>query len=210
MAGRRQLLTLIIAANGYGKTYLQVDLAIQYIEACPEKRVLFVLADDGEDKTAGLTEIGRSELLTFTGVKKYIIEDASDFEYLADLFKSYRDDKTGLRVQRKFNGMMCCDDLGGAMNRRPKEILNFFKKRRQPNIDFLFAFHGLKTDVPPSFYTYVTSIILGRTSDNHNYTKDLLAEDKQDEFEQAYRRVQKETLTNPYYKEEIIINPITI
>lgn len=206
---RKQFLILIIGGNGSGKTYLAIQIAIQYLKSYPNKRVLFILSDDGEKKLWEIEEIGLNELNTFQGVKKIIIDSAKDFEFIADNYKSYRDEQ-GNRVQREFNGLMVCDDLGGAMNRRPTEIINFFKKRRQPNIDFLFIFHGLRTDVPPAFYSYINKIILFQTSDNHEDTMRHLPIDKRKYFEDKYLEVQQLAKTNPHAKVEIIINPLNI
>lgn len=210
MEKRKQFNHVIIGSNGSGKTYLAMKIAAAYAKSYPNKRILFILSDDGEKKLANIKEITKDQLLSFTGIKKIIIDNQKDFEFIANTFKSYFDESKGVRVQREFNGLMVCDDLGGVMNRRPEEILRFFKKRRQPNIDFLFIFHGLRADVPPSFYTYVNHIILFRTSDNHEQTKKELPIHIRDEFERVYQYVQKKTLTHPHFCQEIVVNPLTI
>lgn len=207
---RKQFLDLLIGGNGSGKTTLAIEIAIDYLTQNPFKRVLFVLTDDGESKFWKIEEIGLQELDTFQGVKKIIIDDPKDFEFIANNYRSYRDEQTGVRVQKEYNGLIICDDCGGLMSRRPNEILNWFKKRRQPNIDFLFLFHGLRTDVPPAFYSYINRIILFQTSDNHEETMKHLRSDKREYFEQKYLEVQRLAKDNPHAKVEIIINPLSI
>lgn len=206
---RKQFNDVWIGANGSGKTFLEKKVAFEYASENILKRVLFVLPDDGEESLWSLSEIEKEELIYFEGIKKLILEDENDFEYITDTFKPFIDE-TGEKRYRRFNGLMVCDDLGVMINRRPQEILKLFKRRRQPNIDFLWSFHGLKTDVPPSFYTYVNHIVLFRTSDAHEYTMQQLPEAKRSEFLEVYQRVQKITETEPHYCEEIILNPLTI
>ena len=206
---RKQFNNVYIGSNGTGKTTLLIKIAIAYLEANPSKRILIILKDDDEEKFWDIEEIEKEEVLNFEGVKKLIIESHKDFEYITAQFKS-RKDKYGNRLINKFNGLFICDDLGAAMNRRPDDILNMFKRRRQINIDFIWAFHGLRTDVPPAFYTYVNTLCLFRTSDNHTHTMAELPADKAPIFEAVYNRVQEKTETEPHYCEEIIINPLTI
>lgn len=206
---RKQFNDVWIGANGSGKTHQMLQAAFLYATSNEFKRVLFVLPDDGEESLWTLSEIEKEELIYFEGVKKIILDDEDDFEYITDTFKPFID-TDGEKKFRRFNGLMLCDDLGTMLNRRPNEILKLFKRRRQPNIDFIWSFHGLRTDVPPSFYTYVNRLILFRTSDSHEYTMNQLPESKRDEFLDVYRRVQKITETDPHYCEELIINPLSI
>jgi hypothetical protein len=206
---RKQFNHVFIGSNGTGKTTLMIQIAIDYLTNNPNKRILIIVKDDDEEKFWNIKEISKEEILSFKGVKKLLIENHKDFDYITDKFKSVKD-KAGNRFVNKFNGLMICDDLGAAMNRRPDDILNMFKRRRQINADFIWAFHGLRTDVPPSFYTYVNSIFLFRTSDNHDYTMEQLPHAKQEIFETIYNSVQETTETEPHHCEEIIINPLTI
>lgn len=207
---RKQFNDVWIGANGSGKTTKLMRLAFLYAMANELKRVCFLLLDDNEEALWELSEIEREELLYFQGIKKMILESEEDFVYITDLFKPVINDITGLKEFRRFNGLFICDDLGSMLKRRPTEIIALFKRRRQPNIDFAWSFHGLRTDVPPAFYTYVNRIVLFRTSDSHEYTMEQLPENKRDEFLDVYRRVQRITETDPHYCEEIILNPLNI
>lgn len=213
---RKQFNDVLIGGNGCGKTTLQFQIAMNYLEESYSeyfktylKRILFLIPDDAEDKLANVTEIDLNQLESFVGIKKIILDSYRDFGFICDTYKPIKDE-LGNRVTKKFNGLFCCDDLGTIMNRRPEEILKLFKRRRQPNIDFLWAFHGLRTEVPPAFYTYVNRIILFRTSDNHEPTLKALPEGKQELFMEVYRRVQKISEKEPHYCEEIEINPLNI
>lgn len=206
---RKQFNDVWIGANGSGKTHKMKELALLYSASNNLKRCLFVLPDDGEESLWKLSEIEKEELVSFEGIKKLILDDENDFEFITDTFKPFIN-QNGEKEYRRFNGLMLCDDLGTMINRRPKHILRLFKRRRQPNIDFIWSFHGLKTDVPPSFYTYVNRIVLFRTSDAHEYTMQQLPEHKRNEFLEIYKRVQHITETEPHYCEELILNPLSI
>lgn len=184
-------------------------MAIKYMESNPLKRVLFAIPDDAEEKLWNIQEIDKEEILYFEGAKKIIIDEEADFDYMAKLFLP-EVSETGERIINRFNGLICCDDMGTNISRRPVNILKLFKRRRQPNIDFTWSFHGLKTDVPPAFWTYVNNLILFRTSDPHEYTMECLPENKRDEFLEMYRRVQKISETKPHYCEQLIINSLII
>jgi hypothetical protein len=196
---RKQFNDVWIGSNGTGKTSLMIEACIYYMQYNPRKRWLWVLPDDAEEKLYEVEEIEVQDLETFTGIKKIFIDNEKLFDKFVEVFS---------RKDFKFHGCLACDDLGVIMRRRPEAILRLFRRRRQPNIEFIWSFHGLRTEVPPSFYTYVNSIILFRTSDNHRSTMDLLPDAKQEVFEEAYTRIQRITEINPHYHEEIVINPL--
>lgn len=196
---RSQFNHVFIGSNGTGKTTVEIQVAIDYLQNNPTKRVLFVIPDDGEEKLEDVPEITIKELRDFEGVAKFIPDSEKDFDKFLELFS----DKT-----YQFNGLFIGDDLGVILSRRPQQVLRLFKRRRQANIDFIWSFHGLRCEVPPQFYTYVNNIYLFGTSDNHEDTLKELPHGKRDAFEEMYFRVQDKAVGQFNYYEELIINPI--
>lgn len=203
---RKQFNRVLIGGNGSGKTTLEIEIMIDYAKKNKWKRQLLLVPDDGEDKFDDVEEIEATAqaLRTFTGIKKIIVEDVKIFDLILQVYT----DKSQPGYS-KFNGLLICDDMGVMLSRRPEQVIKLFKRRRQANIDFLWAFHGLSTDVPKSFWGYVSSLILLQTSDNHEDTMKKLALDKQAEFLDIYKRVQVEAKRVPWYCEELILRELT-
>jgi hypothetical protein len=196
---RSQFNHVIIGANGTGKTTFSFEVAIEYLNQDHRKRILFIVPDDSEEKLDNIEEISFNQIKNFSGVKKFVAENEKIFDKFLEIFADR---------EFKFNGLIICDDLGVILSRRPNPVLRLLKRRRQSNIDFLWSFHGLRCEVPPSFYTYVNNIYLFSTSDNHEETLKELPHNKKDSFENMYFRVQKEAENKFNYFEELIINPI--
>lgn len=197
LAFRKQFNDAVFGGNGSGKTTFMIKVAISYMKKYTKKRVLFIIPDDSESKLDVVPEISVEEIGTFQGIAKLIVEDDSVFEYILNYFGNKKN---------KFNGLMIIDDPGVFLKRRPERVLKLFRRRRQVNIDFLWGFHGLKTEMPPAFFAYLNRIYLLETSDNHKYTMDLLPDAKKTEFEQKYQKVQNLAAQGvKYHMEEIVI-----
>lgn len=196
---RQQRNIVLFGTNGTGKTTVMLNTAIEYLERNYRtgKRVLCCLPDDGERKYDVIKEITLEEhsLNNFSGIKKVFIEDKSDFEMI---YKTYT-----AKTSAGFNGLCVFDDLGVLLNRRPEEVLKMLRRRRQMNMDMLWNFHGLTTDMPRSFWSFLTDIILFKTGDEHTDTMEKLPFDVRGDFEKMYFRVEKEAKTNPYYFERL-------
>lgn len=205
---RKQFFIIIIGGNGCGKTTLMLKIAQMYFKANPKKRGLIGVADDGEKKLRGFKYITKQQLRVFTGIKKIMIEEEQDFLDIANTYKPVYNEKTGQFDCNQFDGLMIFDDLGGVMSRRPEPLLKFLKKRRQPNVDILMVFHGLRADTPPSLYSYANKIILFKTSDDPEGATKNLAPTVKEKFMKAYDRVQSHP--DPHYYEEIEINTLSI
>lgn len=57
-------------------------------------------------------------------------------------------------------------------------------------MDFASVFHGWDNEVPPSFWKWLTKILIWETSDNPSDCVKNLPQDKQDAFWIVYNRVQ--------------------
>lgn len=200
MSGLRQQRNIVIfGTNGTGKTTVMLETAIKYLEQNfrSGKRVLCCIPDDGERKYDVIKEIPLEEhaLNNFVGIKKLYIEQEKDFGFLYSVYSSRR--------SAGFNGMAVFDDLGVLMNRRPENILKLLRRRRQINMDMLWNFHGLKTDIPLQFWSFVTDIILFKTGGDYKNTMERIDYNKREEFEKMYFRVEENAKSNPYYFERL-------
>ncbi len=218
MADRKQLCTVLFGGNGSGKTTEELSILLAYADANEEKRSLILVPDDGERKFDNISEIEPTEnaLREFRGIKKLIVDDIKIFDMILKVYTepmkkangAFVTNTRGEKVHEKFNGLMICDDMGVMLNRRPENVLKLFKRRRQANIDMLWTFHSLDTDIPKSFFSYVTDVILFQTSGNHQDTLKKIEESKKEEFERVYFEVQEEAKQNPYARKRIILRPI--
>lgn len=194
---RQQDMVLIFGTNGTGKTTQMLEGAIDYLESNYKygKRVLCCIPDDGERKYDVISEITSEphQLENFSGIKKIIIEDKGTFDVMLRTYTA----KTSIG----FNGLCIFDDMGVVLSRRPEEVLRLLRRRRQMNMDMLWNFHGLTTDMPRSFLGFATKIVLFRTGDSHYDTMEKLPFDKRKQFEEMYFRVEEKCKTNKYYFE---------
>lgn len=199
MAFRSQWNDVIISANGTGKTTFEIEIARDYISHNLRKRNLWLVTDNSEKLLKNIPEIGVSQLHSFLGIAKLVVEDQSIFDSFLSLFKD---------EDYKFHGLVICDDIGEILTARPKPVLDIKRKRRQFNLDLLWCFHGLHCDVPKGFFTWINRIYLGYTSDAHEDFLKKLPLNKRDLFMDVYNRVQKRGEKIFNYREEIIINPV--
>ena len=197
---RKQYNNILFGGQGSGKTILLLEMIIAYQESNPEKRQLLILPDDSEEKFDGVEEISINEVIKFEGIKKIIVNDLQIFDYL---YKWFVDSKN-----RKFKGQIIMDDAGVLLDRRNENVLNFMRRRRQANADIITVFHGLRNELPPSFFAYTNKIVLFQTGDTPKEMMKLLPPIKQEAFLEVYDRVQREAEVNPYYKEEFILRDI--
>jgi len=205
---RKQIFAVAVGGNGCGKTTWMLKFAAAYFKSYPHKRGLFGVADDGEKKLRPFKIVTKNQLKTFTGVKRFFIENEDDFETLANAYKPVLNEKTGQFECNNFDGLLMLDDIGVVMSRRPEPFLNLLRKRRQPNMDILIVFHGFRKDVPPSLFTFANVIVIFKTSDDPEPTIKNMSPKLKERFMAAYNRVQDHP--DPHYHEEVIINTLDI
>lgn len=201
---RKQFNDVIFGGQGTGKTTFQVELIIEYAEKNPDKRVLLILPDDSEDKFDPIEEVAYRDVRRVKGIRKVIVDNMNIF---TDLYNWHVNDKHPQYTGR-FRGLIIADDAGVLIKRRDENVLKFMRRRRQANADIITSFHGLRNEIPPSFFGYVNRMVIFNTTDSPEETIKLLPPNKQMEFIQVYERVQKIAQTNPYYKEEFILRNI--
>lgn len=196
---RKQINELFFGTNGTGKTTNMISLAVSYAELNPKKNVLFLMPDDSEKKYDEVPIISEKELLTDFGIAKIICgmpESKSQKSIYTKIYEMHN------KADVKFNGLLVNDDMGSLLNRRPNDVLTLLSRRRQLNIDMFWNFHGLTTDVPKSFWRYVTGITLHKTTDDYKDTLEKIG-NKKDEFLSAYNEVQEVSKQNPYFNKHI-------
>lgn len=197
---RKQFNDIVIGTNGTGKTSYIIEIVIRLLEYFPDKRCLFVVPDDMEEKLMEIEEIEVDQLTTFTGIKKIVVTDVDFFDVL---YTEY------VEKQKRFNGIIVWDDMGVILNRRQENLGKLFKRRRQINLDQIWSFHDLHADVPKQFFGFVNRIHLFRTTAEHeSFAKNINAA-KRKEFEQMYFRVQAKSEKEPQYMEEFLLNRIS-
>ena len=196
---RQQRCVVFFGTNGTGKTTQMLTMGLEYMKynARFGKRMLCCLPDDAETKYDVVQEIPleRQSLQSFKGIAKVFIENKNDFQFI---YKTYTE-----KNQPTFNGLIIFDDIGVVLSRRPEEVLNMLRRRRQMNMDMFWNFHGLTTDMPRSFFSFITDIVLFKTGDDHEDTRDKLPADKRELFEEVYFRVEEKSKENPFYFERI-------
>ncbi len=227
----KQFNMVMFGTNGTGKTTEFIDIMSNYIiekeKLGMKKNLLLCVPDDTEKKYDWLPEIEMQDIHGDFGLAKIICNvnlDKSD-KKSRTVYQTIYENYAAKR--RQFNGIVCNDDMGVLMSRRPNDILAMNGRRRQMNLDLLWCFHGLTTDCPPSFIKTVTEIVLFKTTDDHKDTMNKISSDKRQSFEDTYFKVQAyangnmldihgkittdkskayynvEGLHLPYYKEEL-------
>lgn len=193
---RKQFFIVVFGGQGCGKTTLLIQFIKAYILSCSWKRVLVCVPDFAEEKFDRLKSIKVEQLCTsiFKGIKKILVKkiDKQKNSFFAKLKEFFlpNDEDEGKPAPPKFNGLLVLDDARGIFNRRDESFLDFASRRRQANCDIICVFHGLRNEVPPSFYAYVTKLVIFETADSPDETMKLLPPNKQQEFLEIYNRVQ--------------------
>lgn len=208
---RSQFCNVIISAEGHGKTTLCQKIAIAVLKSNPAKRVLFIVSDKSEKDLQKIPRVKLADIANFNGVGRCIVSNQDSFKRITDLFGNGEEDEEEEEEETndfRFNGLIIADDLSDILTARPKAVINMMRKRRHANLEIIFCFHGLHCDTPTGFFGRINKIILGRTADAHEDFIKKLPMHKRVEFMEIYDRVQTITETDPFYYEELEINPL--
>lgn len=173
---------LILGTNGTGKTTLSKQFVKNELER-KDGRVLIVTPDDAEwlqYPRINIYKKGRIE--QFTGAMRHIWRDKNDLPFLK-LFKG---------------GLLVFDDCRTYFDAKiDTELRGFFIRSRQRQIDILSIAHGF-TNVPPSFFSYTSRIILFKTKDSLEMRKSDIRE-KYDLLLSEKIHVDQESEKNRHY-----------
>ena len=194
---RQQFNTIIIGTNGTGKTSLLLKIISAY--GAQKKRVLLLDNDGLERKYSKIDIIEESELIRFTGTKRLFIDDINFFVRFKNVF--FNREK---RVM--FNGLLVDDDAGTHLSRRDEILLEILRRRRQANLDVITVFHGL-SEVPPSLWTFCTSLILFKTVDGYERLEKNLPSNRINDFKVLVKKVNEHK--SPFYFEELKFKEIS-
>lgn len=156
MEQRRAKMTLIIGANGTGKTSL-----LRRILTSSRQKALIITPDDTEWDDLPLSLLASPGDFAFSGLKRHIFDPHP---------------RTGtlprLHLFRK--GIIVFDDCRAYLPAAtPPEIRQLLIRRRQRETDIFAVGHGF-TEIPPVFFTFSTEMILFRTTDNIARRRDCL------------------------------------
>src|ERR1700692_1638944 len=100
---RKQFNVAMFGGNGTGKTTEEIKICVEYADANPDKRILFLLPDDGERKFDPVQEIEPTDeaLRNFRGMAKVFAEDRKVFETLLKVYTQPMMDSRGNFVTDK-------------------------------------------------------------------------------------------------------------
>lgn len=150
MAIERQALFFIISGtNGTGKTTLLKKLISN------KKRTLIVDADGYEFSNVATIDVQDIDRIKKGKKARIIAPTPKDLEELTNFT----------------NGNLVLDDCRYYIKARIEEsIRRLFVRRRQHNIDIFAVAHSLN-EIPPTFWTFATHLVLFKTKDNADRLK---------------------------------------
>ena len=191
---RKQFNELYFGTNGTGKTQNMLTTALTYFDspANANKNFLCIMPDFSESKYDDIPEIRVSDLGGYFGIGEIMAADIRKGDHKSksiytEIYERYAE------KQRRFNGLIINDDMGGMFGRRPEDINRMTTRKRQMNLDLMWNFHGLTTDCPKNFFKSVSGITLHQTEDDYKDTVDKIAPNKRAMFIETYFQVQAVT-----------------
>lgn len=180
---REAKMTILLGINGTGKTTL-----LQRILQASGQKCLVITPDDAEWRDYPISELHTQEDFVYSGIKRHI-------------FDPDKRNGTLSRLSYFKKGIIVFDDCRAYLTERtPPELRQMIIRRRQREIDIFAVGHGFK-EVPPVFFTFLTEVILFRTTDNVAQRKNCLKD--YELMAAAQARVNRQAIRNPHHYEII-------
>jgi len=176
---RTAKMVIILGANGTGKTTLLREIVTQ-----SNQKTLIVTPDDAEWLDCQEVELTKPSDFVYTGLRRHI-------------FNPDKDNGTLKKLEFFKKGIIIFDDCRSYINASTDiHIRQLLIRRRQREVDVFAVGHGFN-EVPPVFFTFATSIILFRTTDNIVRRKNCLKD--YEAVLQKQTEVNKEAEKDPHY-----------
>lgn len=176
---RRTKFVLILGYNGTGKSTFVKKLIESYQKT--NRRVLICTPHDVEWLEFSEVKTDK-EITNFKGVRRKIIFDLSDLE---NILLHYR------------KGLLIFDDCRVYLNSSTSQIIRkLMIERRQKMLDLAAVGHGF-TEVPPTFFTFASELVLFKTNDNIRKRKDVINEFEKLEIQK--NEIDKMAIEKPHY-----------
>lgn len=180
MNERETTCILIAGAQGCGKTTYALEMFNSY-----PKQGIIIDTGAGEEAFDVFPEVTIQQLKDNREKVKILYDESKDFFPI---------------MSRNFaNGIILFDDgMYFMADRKNENFRKLLMTRRQRNIDIVFICHGI-TEVPPSFWTFCTHLVLFKTIDNIKRAEKNAPQ--YDRIEKATIYVNEMSKKNPYHKE---------
>jgi hypothetical protein len=171
----------IVGTNGTGKS-----TAVKKVITAIGGRALIFTPHDNEWEEYPVNELETVADFNFKGICRHIFPLPETLERTEKFF---------------FNGSLVFEELRDYVPATTNFLMRrFLISRRQHMNDIIFVCHGF-SEIPPAFLTFISRLVLFRTTDSIERRKRELQQF--DRLKEAQDRVNERALTNPYYHEVI-------
>lgn len=171
----------VIGTNGTGKT-----TAVKNLLQSVGGRALIFTPHDNEWLEYPHTELNAPDDFRFSGIRRHIFPLRETLERTATFF---------------YNGFLVFEEIRSYVPAQTDFLMReFLISRRQHMNDILFVCHGF-SEIPPAFLTFLSRMILFRTTDNIDRRRRELQQFER--LKEAQARINDRALSEPYYHEVI-------
>ncbi|MDR1406336.1 MAG: hypothetical protein LBI89_03945 [Prevotellaceae bacterium] len=171
----------VIGTNGTGKS-----TAVRKIITAIGSRSLVFTPHDNEWEDCPVNELVTASDFNFKGICRHIFPMPETLERTEKCF---------------FNGSLVFEELRDYVPAATNFLMRrFLISRRQHMNDIIFVCHGF-SEIPPAFLTFISRLVLFRTTDSIDRRKRELQQF--DRLREAQTRINGRALTEPYYHEVI-------